>query len=136
MEFQQRWVQTNAHRETGDIPEYKVGDLVLYRAPEGRTHKIQPIWLGPVVIVGRYRENAYVVHNAATGMVRTLSVDRLKKFKSDPSIPDGEVALADDNIYIVEAVERHRLRSKGKKRQTKSNYEFLVKFEGFDVSEW
>ena len=60
----------------------------------------------------------------------------MKKFKSDPSIPDGEVALADDNIYIVEAVERHRLRSKGKKRQTKSNYEFLVKFEGFDVSEW
>ena len=110
--------------------------MVLYKPPEGKKHKIQPMWLGPVVVTGRHDLNAYVVHNAATGMVRTLSVDVLKRFRSDPNVQDAQVALADGDIYYVERILNYQLVNKGKKQQSKNNYNFLVKWKDYEEPEW
>ena len=47
---------------------------------------------------GRQIDSAYVVRSVATGMVRTLSVDRLKLHSTGASIPDAHLALADEGI--------------------------------------
>ena len=67
VEYQAKWVEKNTIKSSDDpmsTPiEYDIGDLVLYKPPEGNAHKIQPAWLGPVVVTGRHDLNAYVVHD-------------------------------------------------------------------------
>ena len=136
VEYQDQWLLRNEMKSPKEPVTYEIGDLVLYKPPEGRAHKLQPLWLGPVVITGQYRKNDYIVHNAATGMVRTLSVDRLKPYRTDPLTPDTAVALTDDDMFIVEEIVRHKLVGRKKKKQAKKDYHFLVKFQGYEEPEW
>jgi len=65
--------------------------------------------------------------------LRTLDIGLLKKYNHDPLVSDFEVAMGDEQRYIVEAIKKYRI--KGSKRSKKA-YEFLVKFEGYEDPEW
>ena len=81
---------------------------------------------------GKLRSNTYIIHNIATGTVRTLDVGLLKKYNHDPLMSDFEVAMGDEQRYVVEAIVKHRITGN---KKTKKGYEFLVKFEGYPP-EW
>ena len=70
---------------------------------------MQPEWLGPATITGKLRSNTYIIHNIATGTVRTLDVGLLKKYNHDPLMSDFEVAMGDEQRYVVEAIMKHRI---------------------------
>ena len=99
--------------------QFSIGDIVLYRPPEGPKDKMQPEWLGPATITGKTRSNTYVIHNIATGTLRTLDIGLLKKYNHDPLVSDFEVAMGDEQRYIVEAIKKYRIR--GSKRSKKAS---------------
>ena len=85
---------------------------VLAQPEVGPANKLSPIWLGPYQIIERYSRqegDVYRVVHLATNKQFDFRVDRLKLFEFDPNFVDPtQVAILDANLYIVEAIIRHR----------------------------
>ncbi len=120
------------------ITEFTVGSYVLavYRDRhshgKGRPpHKLMTIKQGPYRVVG-HEDNTYRVQHLAHDNVMEFHVTELQPFVYDPARTDPfQVALGDNQEFVVEQVIRHELRDNPHGHKRKHLY-LLIKWEGFD----
>ncbi len=122
------------------VTEFTIGSYVLavYRDRhshgKGRPpHKLMTIKQGPYRVVG-HEDNTYKVQHLAHDNVMEFHVTELQPFVYDPARTDPfQVALGDNQEFIVEQVIRHELRDNPHGHKRKHLY-LLIKWEGFDES--
>jgi len=117
------------------ITNYPVDSFVLVAYPEegmrkGPPSKVMTLLRGPMRVVGQ-RDDTYTVRDLTTNRVMEVHVSRLRPFQYDPDHTDpNEVATADKQAFIVEAVKEHKGNPKKPTGMT-----FWVKWEGYPEEE-
>jgi hypothetical protein len=127
--------------KAGGITEYPANSMVLVSYPrsrfgQGPAKKLQPIRRGPMQ-VQKGEGSTYQVQNLNhEHQTMKVHVSRLVPFRYDANYTDPkEIALSDDEEFIVERIVRHRVngdaRAKLTSRTRLSELEFEVKWEGY-----
>eukprot|EP00035_Acanthoeca_spectabilis_P019224 m.417294 g.417294 ORF g.417294 m.417294 type:complete len:556 (-) comp16833_c0_seq13:1162-2829(-) len=106
---------------------YEVGDMVLCSYPNRPPSKLHPKWQGPFSVV-HIDGNTHVLRSPLGGDDREVHTDRLKPYKPDPVDSAAEIAILDQQLWLVEKIIDH----KGSPR-TPSKMMFLVRWQDFDA---
>jgi len=120
-----------------EVPTIFPDNSYVLAMPEiGRANKLSPTWLGPYQILERYSRpegDIYRVLHLATNKRFDFRVDRLKIFEFDPNFLDPiQVAVLDDNTYIVESIIKHRKNG----INSITNLDLYVKWLGYPEPTW
>jgi hypothetical protein len=84
-----------------------------------------------MIIVDKENDNIFSVTDLVSNKILRIHIDRLRLFTcADNTNPQEllEIAAADKDEYVVESIVNHR----GNK---KSNYEFLIRWLGYDPAD-
>ena len=96
--------------------------------------KLKPTLRGPLRVAG-HTGSEYKVVNLINGKTHATHVSRLRKFTYDPNhTTPREVALRDDNEFLVEDIRGHKT-VPGGNIKSKKDMLFLVKWEGYNESQ-
>jgi hypothetical protein len=110
---------------------FEIGDYVLITYPSRPPNKLSPLYRGPMIIVDKENDNIFSVTDLVSNKILRLHVDRLRLFNCpDNTTPNEllELASADKDEFIVDFIVQHT----GTK---KSNYEFLIRWQGYDPAD-
>jgi hypothetical protein len=127
--------------KAGGITEYPVNSHVLVSYPKSRfgqgpAKKLQPIRRGPMKVI-KGEGSTYEVQNLNhSKQTMKVHVSRLTPFRYDKNYTDpNEIALSDDEEFIVERIVQHRVKGDTRAKLTsntrRSGIEFEVKWEGY-----
>ena len=105
--------------------EFESGDYVLVSYPTRPPSKLHGKWRGPYAVVEK-TNNQYKCQDLCSNRVLEFDVTRLKKWTTDVSVDNMQVAASDDGKYLVEAIIDHR----GNRRR-KSALRFRVRWLGY-----
>jgi len=135
----QRYLEENAVTREGkgnliiDYPLFDVGDYVLLSYPSRPPSKLAGIYRGPLVIHRRIRKDLYEVRDLISDKVSEVHISRLHALKVPNTATDADIlslAGLDHDEFLVEAIVDHR-----KIGNKKTDYEFLVRWQGYEPSE-
>lgn len=117
--------------EPANTTEFPINSFVLVKYRNRPPTKFHSAWRGPMRVVN-FNKSHYTLQDIVTDKLRNFHVTQLKAFKYDPMDTNPvDIARAEQNEFLVENILEHR--HDGSKRRT--NYEFLVKWAGYDNSD-
>ncbi|MBS0647573.1 MAG: DDE-type integrase/transposase/recombinase, partial [Verrucomicrobia bacterium] len=114
--------------QSAETDEFHVHEWVLVNFPTSPPTKLHPKRQGPYRVTKK-QHRSYTVENVVTKRSYKVDVERLTRFQvGNNSLEDIERLLSKDlQEYIVESIIDHR-------RDEKQQWEFLVKWKGYDAS--
>ena len=122
------------------LSEFAKGSYVLEEFPSNplrrgpKEGKLKPTLRGPLRVVGN-AGSAYKLLNLITGKQHVSHISRIREFVYDKLRTNPrDVALRDDNEFVVEKILDHKLIRGGRKTR-KNDMTFLVKWEGYDAKD-
>jgi hypothetical protein len=124
-------IKRRLHNTPESPTTYDVGDYVLVSYPERPPTKLTPRWRGPLAVVEADGDK-YLCQDLRTQKVLPFHVSRLKRYVMDDTPDAVDVAAADDDEYIVEAIVDHRGPPTGRPRK---ELEFRVRWKGYEPDE-
>ena len=122
--------------KTIDPIRYKVGDYVLVSHPDNKLpSKLDTKWYGPMQVVKVNRSQYYLIDLVTNSIIdRHISYLKPFRFNSDKITP-FEVAIRDNQEYIVEKIIAHRLVNDYSGDKNRTSYEFKVRWLGYKDSD-
>jgi hypothetical protein len=127
--------------EAADLNSLVPGDTVLVSCDERPVHKLGPRWLGPYLVVSEPVGQRVTLQHLSSKRVSDFALNMCKRCdmslmsEVDDWLP---LAAADHFEYLVTAVEQHRpaqRRLANGRLRPKSDFEFLVRWEGLPVDD-
>jgi hypothetical protein len=113
-----------------EITEFPINSYVLVKYRDRPPTKFHSTWRGPMRVVN-FNKSQYTLQDLVTDKLKNFHVTQLKAFVYDEmDIDPADIARAEQNEFLVESILAHR--HDGTKKRT--NYEFLVKWAGYDES--
>jgi hypothetical protein len=122
--------------EGKEITSFPINTYVLVKYPcsaygRGPPSRLLPFWRGPM-LVEEVNGDRYTLRNLVTGKAMDYHIQLLKPFIYDERITDPlEVAIQDDDGYIVDEILEHR-----HKKGNKGAYEYRVRWLGYQDTSW
>ncbi len=113
------------------ITEFPINSYVLVKYRDRPPTKFHSTWRGPMRVIN-FTKSQYTLQDLVTEKLKSFHVTQPKAFNYDEMDTDPvEIARAELNEFLVENILEHR--HDGSKKRT--NYEFLVKWAGYDHSD-
>jgi len=127
--------------EAAELSSLVPGDAVLVSAEERPVHKLGARWLGPYLVVAEPEGQRVLLQHLSSKKVSEFALNMLKR--CDLSLISDvndwlPLAAADHFEYLVQSVEQHRparRRLPSGKLRPKSDFDFLVRWEGLPDGE-
>ena len=127
--------------EAADLASLMPGDTVLVSSDERPVHKLGARWLGPYLVVSEPVGQRVTLQHLSSKKVSEFALNMCKR--CDMSLMSDvddwlPLAAADHFEYLVESIEQHRpaqRRLPNGRLRPKSDFEFLVRWEGLPISE-
>jgi hypothetical protein len=126
--------------------EFKISSYVLVKyekrdgvKPHAPPSKLHPKLRGPFKVISKterdQRGTIYTCQNLVTNKLEDFHVTNLQPFHYDENnVNPTEVALADNESFLVEKIIKHRFIDKNHK--VKGSLQFYIKWVGFDQPTW
>ena len=127
--------------EAADLGSLIPGDTVLVSSDERPVHKLSPRWLGPYLVVTEPVGQRVLLQHLSSKKMGEFALNMCKRCDMSLVSDTNEwlsLAAADHFEYLVEAVEQHRpaqRRLANGRLRPKSDFEFLVRWEGLPVDD-
>jgi hypothetical protein len=131
--------------EAAEVDSLQPGDAVLVSIEERSAHKLAARWRGPYLVVEAPKGQNVLLQHLSSRAVGKFALYMCKRCNLDlmSEVNDWLPLAAQDNFeYVIAEVCGHRpeRRLPGKRRQPKSDFEFLVRWadlpEGEDNPSW
>jgi hypothetical protein len=121
--------------QPGEPTIFAIDSWVMVSYPKNRMKlnalsKLDSPWYGPMKIISK-NVDKYELYNPATGKHETVHVARLKQFIHDSSIIPEDVAIRNNEMYVVENILSHQ-----GSINTRKDLKFQVKWRGTSDTTW
>jgi hypothetical protein len=117
------------------LVKYENRDGIRPHAPPSKLH---PTLRGPFKVISKTSRDRlgsiYTCQNLVTNKLEDFHVTNLQPFHWDGNTNPLEVALSDDQSFLVEDILNHRF--VGNKRKIKSNLQFQIRWKGVNEPTW
>jgi hypothetical protein len=109
--------------------EFPINSYVLVKYRDRPPTKFHSNWRGPMRVVN-FTKSLYTLQDLVTHKLKNFHLTQLKAFKYDEmDVDPAEIARAEQQEFLVENILDH-CKPEGSKKRT--DYEFLVKWTGYD----